>query len=240
MASPENEQQILSDQLSAVDSTDAINADVLDVDADDLGADVLAAPAFNPKKDTAKFRSPLKTFTPEMWNVLKATTREALGVWLDEGKVWKVYSTDNQYKKVNDVVLAAKNAELPIAGAEVKKGETSRSNTKPPFTPWKASFSIITDHYTKPWVFFSGQRGGLPKFTNLIQGISNKTTLTSLQVAFERALEIKLTDPQGFINSGMTENNIQFIDLHVSTSSGTPPVTENMLGIVNEQLAKQS
>ena len=53
----------------------------------------------------------------------------------------------------------------------------------------------------------------------------------SIKAAFETAVRLKVTDPQGFINPNVTAAGVQFIDIHYGSSAGK---AQEMLDVVNK------
>ncbi|KAI0077252.1 hypothetical protein K474DRAFT_1771869 [Panus rudis PR-1116 ss-1] len=206
--------------------------------------------AFNPKMQNARFNNGSPSAPPPTtWEEftpaeLISASREALAVWHHGNKplytrvralygfLMKVYGTDNQKAKAQKALDDAIAKGIPTANALIQSGRVWTTD-KP---RWVASFAVIADYYSSPWEFFSAQgASGISKFTTLIKKITNKTALQSLHDAFQKAVDFKLSDPQGFINPNTTSANVQFIDIH---QASTAPKTEQMLEIIDAQLAK--
>ncbi|CAL1699843.1 unnamed protein product [Somion occarium] len=165
-------------------------------------------------------------------------SREALGVWFRSNKAWKIYNNDaNQTARTkirNDLQTAIK-ANLPVDNPSVKDGLVSIA---PDDTPFRATegFAVVVTQFKSPWVFFTAQGSSeIAKFKQEINKISNRTTLNNIRSGLATAVQLKLSDPQGFINPTVTGDPIQFIDIHYSTGA-VPENTKELLQIVEDRL----
>ncbi|TFK68191.1 hypothetical protein BDN72DRAFT_858581 [Pluteus cervinus] len=216
----------------AAEGAIALITDQLDEDAKML------APQFDPLKHNITWdagsvlRPPLPTrpgvigFTPQN---SAQKSREALGVWRQTNLAYKLFGTKNQYdRNVRDIQTAQANG-LPYANATVVEGLVYTYESPPAFKT-KTGFAIIATWYDRPWEFFCAQGNWKPGFENLIKK-TNKAGLQSIKAAFQTAVRLGVTDPQGFINPNVTTAGVQFIDIHYGSSAGK---TQEMLDVVNK------
>ncbi|KAK7680246.1 hypothetical protein QCA50_016755 [Cerrena zonata] len=200
----------------------------------ELTADVFAAPP--PPQiqfDEGNVQRPPNANRP-IWftnsdNPIKSN--EAAGVWFRGGIAYKIYTTQNTMNKVVPDLATARANNLPIGNANSAVGLVSICpQTQVPFRA-KAGFVVRTTDYRVGWQFFTAQGSAeVAKFRGIINGISNRATLTSIQSALQIAVRLRLADPQGFINPN-DASPIQFIDIHYgSDASG------QLLDIVNQRL----
>ncbi|KAK7680247.1 hypothetical protein QCA50_016756 [Cerrena zonata] len=161
-----------------------------------------------------------------------ATSREALGVWFRSGTAYKIYGTQNTMARVKADLKTASDKSLPIGNATAAEGLVSTNKkTDKPFRA-KAGFVVKTKDYKSPWQFFTAQgTSAIAKFKTIINGISDRTTLTKIRDALKIAVDLKLADPQGFINAN-DASPIQFIDIHFGNDTNV----KQLLDIVNEKL----
>ncbi|THU92284.1 hypothetical protein K435DRAFT_967719 [Dendrothele bispora CBS 962.96] len=158
------------------------------------------------------------------------TSREALGVWRRNTQAFKLFGTLNQFTRVTTDINTAITNNLPHAGASTAQGLVY-TYENPTFRTLQG-FAVIATWYDQPWRFFSGQGNWQPGFRAIINGATHNALL-GIQRALRIAVQLRLSDPQGFINpTTQATNSIQFIDIHY----GSAVIAQQMLDIVNEQL----
>ncbi|KAJ4479535.1 hypothetical protein C8J55DRAFT_606086 [Lentinula edodes] len=204
-------------------------------------AGIVQPRAFNPLRDDIRWdRGPLTrvpdpnragviVFTPQD---SAQTSREGLGVWRKSNQAYKLFGTTNQFTRITNDIQKAKDNGLPYANASTSEGLIYTYENPPNFRTLQG-FAVIATWYDAPWRFFSGQ-GNWQSAFSVIVGAATHNSLLGMQRALRLAVQLKVSDPQGFIDpTTQSTNSIQFIDIHY----GSDVVAQAMLEIVNKQLS---
>lgn len=103
-------------------------------------------------------------------------SREAVGVWIIDNKVWKIYSTKNQLASLLKALKAADFVALPVGDYAVIMGEvTDHRGDRPKTTQ---GFALITPRFTGRHFALKG--GSTTMFSNTIASIKHDETLKRL------------------------------------------------------------
>ncbi|KIK66741.1 hypothetical protein GYMLUDRAFT_911550 [Collybiopsis luxurians FD-317 M1] len=195
--------------------------------------------AFNPTRDNITWdagnvtrppdpnRPTAIRFTPADF---RKSSREGLGVWQRTTQAYKLFGTLNQFDRVTRDIQTAKDNGLPYAGASTSQGLVYTYENPPAFRTL-TGFAVVAIWYNDPpWKFFDGQGNNWQSnFETIVRGATHNSLL-GMQRAFRLAVQMKLSDPQGFIDpTTQSTNSIQFIDIHY----GSDVVAQQMLEIVN-------
>ncbi|KAJ4483578.1 hypothetical protein J3R30DRAFT_3698437 [Lentinula aciculospora] len=159
-------------------------------------------------------------------------SREALGVWRRNNQAFKLFGTTNQFTRIINDINTANNNDLPHANASAFQGLVYTYENPPNFRTLQG-FAVIATWYDAPYRFFSGQGNWQPAFREILR-VATRNSLLGMQRALRVAVQLRLSDPQGFVNpTTQSTNSIQFIDIHY----GSAVVSQQMLELVNAQIS---
>lgn len=142
------------------------------------------------KNDTASFAAGPQGRPPSAitnWIEFPAAgynpSREALGVWIQNGSAWKIYAKDTVKKTVVAALQTARNANLPLVPIQaISAGGLAEPTSGDVASPMRVAkttygFCVRAQYRSSPWVFFSAQTGGLSKFEGELKKITDKNVL---------------------------------------------------------------
>ncbi|KAJ3851786.1 hypothetical protein EV368DRAFT_83185 [Lentinula lateritia] len=206
-----------------------------------LAAEIVQPRAFNPLRDNIRWdQGPLtRPPDPNRTGVIQftprdsaQTSREGLGVWRRGNQAYKLFGTTNQFIRITNDINTARINGLPHANASTSQGLVYTYENPPSFRTLQG-FAVIATWYDAPWRFFSGQGNWQPAFRDIVR-VATHNSLLGMQRALRLAVQLRVSDPQGFIDpTTQSTNSIQFIDIHY----GSAAVAQAMLEIVDQQLS---
>ncbi|KAF7316471.1 hypothetical protein MIND_00166200 [Mycena indigotica] len=153
-------------------------------------------------------------------------SRESLGLWIRENKVYKVFTTLNQYHRLQTDVSTADAVALPMGRVVLRGGRV----TLPPRTP--GGPPRVSSGFIQITPLFRGTQFTLQHGAGTFMQILSQLPPDNVEVTKRivrgcaAARAIGLQDPQGFINSAAYDP-IVFFDIHTGITPETGQVRQS-------------